>query len=99
MKGRTNNPNGRPKGAINKSTIEMRQWIKNLLDDNREQLIQDFKKLDPADRWRVAEKLIQYVTPKMQAVEAAIDINALTDDQINAVVNELYNKITPENGE
>ncbi len=99
MKGRTNNPNGRPKGAVNKNTIEMRQWIKNLLDDNREQLINDFKKLDPADRWRVTEKLIQYVTPKMQAVEAAIDINALTDEQIDVVVSELYSKITPENGE
>lgn len=99
MKGRTNNPNGRPKGTANKATTELRQWIKNLLDDNREQLIKDFKKLDPADRWRVTEKLIQYVTPKMQNVEATIDINALTEEQIDTVVSELYNKITPDNGE
>lgn len=93
MKGKTNNPNGRPKGTANKATTELRQWIANLLDDNRAQLLKDFKALDAAERWRVTEKLIQYVTPKMQSVEANVDLQTLTDAQIDGIITELHNKL------
>lgn len=93
MKGRTNNPNGRPKGTANKATTELRQWIKKLLDDNRELLLSDFAKLDSAERWRVTERLIQYVTPKMQAVQAEVDLSRLTEEQVDEIINELYNSL------
>ena len=48
-KGRTNNPNGRPKGKKNKITTEVRTWLKNLIDNNRAQLEKDLQDLEPRD--------------------------------------------------
>ncbi len=96
-KGKTGNPNGRPKGRQNNVTIEMKEWVKELIDDNREQLGRDLKKLNPNERWRVIEKLMSYVMPKMQSVETKIDLNNLTDDQLNAIVGEITKDIDDEN--
>ncbi len=65
-KGQTNNPKGRPKNSPNKVTTELRQWISNLIDNNREQIEKDFMVLEPEKRIAVFEKFIQYVLPKQQ---------------------------------
>lgn len=72
-KGKTNNPNGRPKGKPNKITQDMRQWLMAVIEDNREQMEQDLKGLEPKDRLQILERLMQYVIPKQQAVSA--DVN------------------------
>ena len=92
-KGKTNNPKGRPKGTPDKVTTELRQWVQQLIDDNRERLARDFDTLDPAERWRIVEKLMQYTVPKMQAVEAKIGLNRMTDEQLDTMINELHAKI------
>lgn len=67
-KGETNNKNGRPKGTPNKVTTELRQWISELLDENREQFKTDLLAVEPDKRLAVLEKLMQYVLPKAQQV-------------------------------
>ncbi len=69
-KGHTNNPNGRPKGIPNKVTQNMREWISALIDNNREQIEEDLKALEPKERVQMFERLMQYVVPKQQAVSA-----------------------------
>lgn len=64
MKGKTNNPNGRPKGTPNKFTKELRDFIADIVDENREQIAEDLKALEPKDRLSILEKLMQYVLPK-----------------------------------
>lgn len=93
QKGKTGNPNGRPKGTPNKVTSEMKSWIQQLIDGNRKQLEKDLKALDPAERWRVVEKLMSYVVPKMQSVEAKIDYTRLTDEQLDLLIDELSNNL------
>lgn len=95
-KGKTNNPNGRPKGKPNKVTGEVREWIKAIIDKQRPQLEKDLKALEPAERWRIVEKLMQYVVPKMQAIEANIDFNRLTDEQLDKLAGELLEKAGQE---
>ncbi|MDR2806525.1 MAG: hypothetical protein LBB85_13020 [Dysgonamonadaceae bacterium] len=88
-KGQTGNPGGRPKGRPNKTTAEVKMWIAGLIGKNQRQLEKDLKVLEPKDRWIVIEKLLQYTVPKMQSVEAKIDLNRLTDEQLNMIINEL----------
>ena len=95
-KGKTNNPNGRPKGTPNKITQDMRQWLSTVIDKNRRQIERDLKALEPKERLQMLEKLMQYVIPKQQAVSAEVDFSTLTDDQLNTIVNQLTKDIDDE---
>jgi hypothetical protein len=96
-KGKTNNPNGRPKGTPNKITQDVRQWLSTVIDKNRRQMERDLKALEPKERLQMLEKLMQYVIPKQQAVSAEVDFSTLTDGQLNALVDELTKGIDDEN--
>ncbi|MSS18311.1 hypothetical protein [Sodaliphilus pleomorphus] len=94
MKGKTNNPNGRPKGVPNKVTKSVRAFIGEVIDKNRRQMVRDLKALEPKDRLIILEKLMQYIIPKQQA--QSIDITSLTDEQLTSVINEISNNLADE---
>jgi hypothetical protein len=71
-KGKSGNPNGRPKGAPNKATAEMRLFLEKLLKQNRKQIVEDLRALEPKDRLLILEKFMQYAVPKMQTVTAEV---------------------------
>lgn len=89
----TQKTGGRSAGTPNKVTGETKKWIQQLIDGNRKQLEKDLKALDPVERWRVIEKLISYVVPKMQSVEAKVEFETLTDEQLDLLINELSKNI------
>jgi hypothetical protein len=60
---------GRPKGKRNKVTTDLRQWITHFIDQNKEQIQQDWQALDPKDRIVMFEKLLKYVVPTLQSIE------------------------------
>lgn len=63
-KGKTNNPNGRPKGTPNKITSTVRAWLLEVINGNRDQFTRDLQALEPAERVEVLLKLLPYVLPK-----------------------------------
>lgn len=67
-KGITNNPNGRPKGSLNKTTTEMREIITNFVSVNLTTLQTDFDQLEPKERLQFLEKLLGYTLPKLQSI-------------------------------
>ena len=69
MKGKTNNPNGRPKGVPNKRNIELRQKIAALIDHNWNSIQSDIEGLEPRDRLSFLEKLMSYTLPKLQSIQ------------------------------
>lgn len=95
QKGKTGNPNGRPKGTPNKVTTEMKEWVKELIDGNRELLTQDLKALSPVERWRVVEKLMSFVMPKTQNIELdnRTDYSHLSDEELDAKMKALERKL------
>ena len=68
-KGKRVKTGGRVKGTPNKITALNRKAIEKVLADYNESglFTQDFLSLEPKDRIAMAEKLIQYTTPKMQS--------------------------------
>lgn len=68
---------GREAGTPNKITGTLKEFVVNLVDDNREQIVKDLKALKPKERLAVLERMMQYVLPKQQAVSAEMDIEGL----------------------
>ena len=67
-KGESGNPEGRPKGALNKTTNEIREFISKAIDTDK---IKD--KLnqieDPVDYINAVSKLLPYVAGKVKPIE------------------------------
>ena len=88
---------GRQKGTPNKVTASIKDWLSELIDNNRKQVERDVKQLEPKERLQVLEKLMQYVIPKQQAVSAKVDFEKLTDEQLDTLVSELTKDIEDGN--
>ena len=65
--GESGNKTGRPKGVPNKATGSLREFINELVNENREQVKEDFKALEPKDRIAMFEKLLRYSLPTLQS--------------------------------
>lgn len=72
-KGKTNNPNGRPKGTPTLFTQEMRGLLNEFLTENWETVKTDFKTLEAKDRVHFFEKLMSYALPKLQTIALESD--------------------------
>ena len=84
---------GRAKGTPNRITASVKGWIFQVIDKNRLQMEKDIEALEPKDRLQVLEKLMQYVIPRQQSVSANLDINKLSEEQLNTLVEELTKDI------
>ena len=67
---------GRKKGTQNKISLAVKECITKVLTDytNSDTFLNDFAELEPKERLMIAEKLMNYVVPKMQSV-AVEDVN------------------------
>lgn len=90
-KGQTGNPNGRPKGSPNKATKDLRQWINAFIESQTERIQQDWKLLEPKDRIVLFEKLLKYSLPTLQATNLTTDLERLSDEDLDRVINGILN--------
>lgn len=70
--GESGNPNGRPKGAPNKNTENIKQAFKDLLENNVDNISGWLTKVaekDPARATELLIKLSEYVVPKLARTE------------------------------
>lgn len=61
--------NGRTPGTQNKTTKEIRETFKNLLENNLELIQEDLNELDPKDRLMFILKLTSFVIPTLRSIE------------------------------
>ncbi len=67
----------RPKGATNKVTRDLREFVTEFLNDNIDQMQADFDALEPADRLRFIEKLLPFVIPRYTSASVDVSTNDL----------------------
>jgi len=87
--GKSGNPAGRPKGSTNKSAGKVRDTIASLLEENSEKLKTELSKLEGKDYVSAYTALMPYVVPKLQNTTLDIDLEQLSDEQLD----DLYNRI------
>jgi hypothetical protein len=71
QKGHSGNPNGKPKGSANKTTIELRETFQKILKKNIRQIQSDLQQLEPKDRLRIILQMSEFIIPKLQRTQLA----------------------------
>ena len=87
-KGKSGNESGRPKGSSNKNTSKVRNAYTKLLEDNLQQLKEDFKELEPRDRIKLFLDMSKYIIPQLKATE--LDLGDKTLDKFNKPLAEFF---------
>lgn len=80
---------GRKKGTPNKVSGKLKEWLAEFIDNSREQIVKDFKRLGPKNRVAMFEKLIKYVLPIQQV--SKIDFGAMSEETLDEIINRLNN--------
>lgn len=90
-KGKTNNPKGRPKGAKDKVSRELREWVKAFLERKTYDLERSWSKLDPKQKFALFEKLLGFVLPRPQSIDLNVDFERLSEEQLDQIIEKLLN--------
>lgn len=77
---------GRCAGTPNKVTGTLKEFVVNLIDQNREQIENDLKQLEPKDRLTIIERLMGYVIPKQ--TKSDLQVQDWTNEKIEIVYVE-----------
>ena len=68
-KGHSGNLKGRPKGSVNKTTLELRDKLNNLHEKNFEYILKEIDSLTMRQRLQLNKDLLPYISPKLSSIE------------------------------
>jgi hypothetical protein len=88
-KGHSGNPAGRPRGAGNKISTQLRQSINAFLEDNMETVLAEWKKLEGRDKVNFWRDLLRYSIPQLQSIEMQSDLEKLDEQQLERLYQDL----------
>ena len=91
--GESGNPKGRKPGATNKVAKPIKEQLNNFLNEKILELPEIWTKLTPRDRAGFIKDLVPYYIPKLQTIEAHLEYNRLTDENLDRIVSDLLNNI------
>lgn len=89
---------GRPQGAKNKTSNDIRAKIEGLVNANFDTIEEDLEKLQPHERIKAYLKLLEFVVPKQRHVEQKIDLANLSDNEIDTLFQQAVDKLGVDNG-
>jgi type II secretory pathway component PulF len=93
-KGNSGNPKGKPKGAKNKVTLDLRKAITDFLTNNFNEVVTEWQKTKGKEKLTFYRDLLRYSVPMLQAIELTTDFDKMTDEQLDSIINELKNIVT-----
>jgi len=99
---------GRQAGSLNKKTLELKAWVKNLLETNQQQIEADLQALEAKDRVQMFERLLKYVIAPAQELDPVLKIQleyaeienlfkTMPDKAVEILTNKLINLKNTEN--
>lgn len=91
MKGRTNNPNGRPKGKPNKVTASIKAKCEKILSMTMKEILKDIDKMDMKEKIQLVSALTKFSLP------TAIHIDQDSNSNLTIIWKE--EKYNEENNE
>lgn len=68
-KGVVLNPTGRPKGSLNRTTVELKEAIKKVVDSELSNTKKYLSQLEPKERLDFLVKILPYILPKQNQIE------------------------------
>ena len=84
---------GRKAGTPNADNRQIKEFLTDLINDNRETIISDLETLEPKDRIAILEKFMGYCVAKQKAVEQTISFESLNETELNIIIDELTKNI------
>ena len=72
------NPSGKPLGAKNKTTIEIKEFIVHFISYNIDSIQTNFNELEPKEKLLFIEKLLKYVLPQNFEIETPKEETIIT---------------------
>ena len=87
----TNNPAGKPKGTVNKTSAAIRERITAFLEANFDQAQKHFQspELSVKDKLKFYTDLLPYAVPKLQSSTLEVSFDSLSDEQLDAIIENL----------
>jgi hypothetical protein len=79
---------GRPKGSANKSSDKIRDAFALLLEENLEQIKQDFEELEPEKRVKLFLDMSKYIVPQLKATDITTNGESIEIPNINFTSGE-----------
>lgn len=82
---------GRPKGAKNKSSGQMRDLIQKLFDDNFDKIQEDLESLEAKDRLKFMTDLMPYLLPKLQSTTYSqkLDLDSMSEEDLEKLIDRI----------
>jgi hypothetical protein len=68
---------------------DLRRWVGEFIEGEREQIVSDWKALEPKDRIVMFEKLMRFVLPTLQATTLQTDFERMTDAELDYIIEGL----------
>lgn len=85
---------GRKKGTPNRSTKEIQDRLKLIIDSNMDKLLSDFDELEPLDRVKTLSAYLKYVMPtySSQALDVSLPegkVNIHDESVVNSIIESM----------
>lgn len=89
---------GKPVGALNKSSLKIKEAFQRLIENSIDMLEADLLSLEPKDRLNYLKDLSEYILPKLARVDSTVDskvehtVRTLVRKTVSEQKNEDSNK-------
>jgi hypothetical protein len=85
---------GRQKGSLNVKTAEIKELVLSFISQNVNDLQVHYDSLDAEKKLLFFERLLKFVLPTNQKTE--LNINAMTDEELTRLCDELISKLNSD---